>query len=141
MSVQVPLLIETCSAANFELVKKYITDFELDDRALIQEEFLTLSDSSQLLGFGRIREFSEFSELCSLGILQHQRAKKYGTFLCKALMQKTSKPLYLVCIIPKFFESLGFSICTQYPPEMLDKLNYCTQSLCVEESYVVMKRN
>lgn len=128
-----------CSEKDFESVKNYIQEFELDDRSLVRDEFLVLKEKDEVLGFGRVRRYQDFSEMCSLGIITKNRNKGLGKILSLALIESTKHPLYLVCIIPNYFENLGFSICKDYPIEMQDKLNYCTNSLVVEEPYVVMK--
>lgn len=130
---------DICSESQFEEVKKFIRTFELDNRELKQTEFLVEQKGPELLGFGRIREYNGFSELCSLGVIEHQRLKGIGKKLCQALIKKTNQPLYLVCIIPEYFSSFGFTICNEYPAEIKNKLDYCIGSLPVEETYVVMK--
>lgn len=135
-----PLETRDCSAEDFELIKKYIAEFELDDRELQQNEFVTIHDQGLLLGFGRVREYEELSEMCSLGVILNERSKGLGKLLTQALIDKVNKPLYLVCIIPSFFEPFGFEICKNFPPEMQDKLDYCNSSLHVEEEYVVMRK-
>ena len=59
----------------------------------------------------------------------------------QALIEKTNQTIYLVCIIPEYFENFGFTICNSYPEEINDKLKYCTESLVVPEKYVVMRRD
>lgn len=130
-----------CSLSQFEEVKKHIHTFELDNRELKASEFLIEQNGSELLGFGRIREYAGFSELCSLGVMENKRSKGVGKKLCQALIAKSTQPLYLVCIIPDYFSALGFSICKDYPAAIQNKLEYCTGSLPVEETYVVMKLN
>lgn len=134
------LTISNCSPHQFELIKKYIAQFELDDRSLHPSQFLVASVNNTIVGFGRIREYTNCAEMCSLGVIVPERHKGVGTELSTALMKKTKLPLYLVCIIPDYFKKLGFEICNQYPSELLDKLNYCTSSLVVPETYVVMKK-
>lgn len=130
-----------CTPEEFELVKKHIAEFELDDRQLQQKEFVTISDTSGLLGFGRVREYNGFSEMCSLGIIRSERSKGIGRLVSQAMIEKALNTIYLVCIIPAYFESMGFTICTDYPPEIQNKLNYCTDSLHADEEYVVMKKS
>lgn len=65
--------------------------------------------------------------------------KGVGKRLVHALIQKTTKPLYLVCIIPTFFEPFGFIEVDEFPKAMQEKLNYCNSELIVSEKYVVMK--
>jgi N-acetylglutamate synthase-like GNAT family acetyltransferase len=131
--------IQACDPPTFELIRSYISEFELDDRALQPEQFLIAIINDKLAGFGRIREYAECTEMCSMGVLPEFRNKGVAKELTKALIQKTVKPLYLVCIIPHFFENFNFKIVTTYPPELKNKLDYCTGELVVEETYVVMK--
>ncbi len=133
-----PFRIEICKPHYFSEVQQHIQQFSLDDRFLLREEFLTLSAHSKLLGFGRIREHRQVSEMCTLGVIENERKKGFGKTLVSALIQKATQPLYLVCIMPSYFESFGFSVCHNYPEVMQEKLRYCNQSLSVKEEYVVM---
>ncbi len=124
----------------FDFIKVHIAKFELDDRELKKEEFLIVKDiGNKVVAFGRIRKHSTCDELCSLGVIEPQRLKGIGKILSKELIKKANEPLFLTCIIPKFFEPLGFQITKEYPQELKDKLNYCTDKLYVPEEYVVMK--
>ncbi len=130
--------IHSCTSAQFEILKNYIQQFELDDRSLDHSQFLVALQNNKLVGFGRIREHVDCSELCSLGVIEPERNKGVGTALTKALIKKAKQPLYLVCIIPNFFEALGFKMCHTYPSALKNKLDYCTNELVVPEEYVVM---
>lgn len=134
------LEIKECSEDQLEIVKTHIHQFELDDRSLHHSQFLLALQNNTIVGFGRIREHSGCSELCSLGVIEPERNKGVGLALVKALSRKAKKTVYLVCIIPQFFEKLGFKVCDTYPEELLNKLYYCTQELVVPESYVVMRK-
>lgn len=114
-------------------------EFELDDRDLRYEQFVVAKKNEELLGFGRIRQHNGCDEFCSLGIIESKRFKGIAKELIMARIKIATQPIYLVCIIPDYFEALGFKIVTNYPPEMEDKLNYCTSELSVPEKYVVMK--
>lgn len=126
---------------DFDLIKQYIKQFELDDRKLSVHEFVVAKENDCLLGFGRIRKHNGCDEFCSLGVIEPERSKGIAQELIKARIKLATQPIYLVCIIPEFFEPLGFEIVDVYPPEIQDKLNYCTSELVVPEPYVVMKYN
>ena len=51
--------------------------------------------------------------------------------------------LYIVTIIPKYFEKLGFEIVKEasYLKEIYDKWLYCVSELPVPEEYVIMRFN
>lgn len=74
-----------------------------------------------------------------MGVIEPERLKGVGKQLVQALVQKSKGPLFLVCIIPEFFEPFGFYTVDEFPEEMQEKLNYCTSELVVPEKYVVMK--
>lgn len=132
--------ISECSENEFERVKIFIKKFELDNRALQHTQFLTLYANGQLAGFGRVREYQGFSELCTLGILEEYRNRTFGHKLLKALEQKATQKIYLVTVIPHYFKKLGYTTCLDYPTEIADKLRYCIDGLPVEETYVVMSK-
>ncbi len=131
--------IEKPSAQQFNEIIRLIGQFELDDRELQSTQFLAAVSENALLGFGRIREYAACSELCSLGVVEPLRSKGIGSKLVQQLIRQAQQPLYLVCIIPGFFEPLGFKQALDYPPELAQKLDYCRESLSVPEEYVVMK--
>lgn len=124
---------------NFEQIQKHILQFELDNRNLKAKQFLCIKNKHQVIAFGRIREHTTCSELCSLGVTEPKRLQGFGGQLVKALIKKATKPLYLVCIIPDYFKSFGFRITTNYPIEIQEKLDYCMAELVVPETYVVME--
>ena len=95
--------------------------------------------NNEVVGFGRIRHHKNCDELCSLGVIENERYKGIGKRLSQQLITSAIHPLYLVCIIPLFFENLGFKIVSEFPEELREKLNYCTSELAVPEKYVVMK--
>lgn len=134
-----PIVINSPDEKDFVLIKKYIHDFELDNRALEKEQFLVAKQQGNLVGFGRIREYEGSSELCSLGVIEPERNRGIGRELTIKLIQKATRDLFLVCIIPDFFIPLGFVEVTNYPDELGNKLHYCTSELVVPETYVVMK--
>lgn len=131
--------ITTATEADFEAIKQLIKLFELDDRCLERGQFLVAKHEDEILGFGRIRKHNGCDEFCSLGVVESKRFKGIAKALILARIAISTQPIYLVCIIPEFFESLGFEIVTDYPDEMQDKLNYCISELTVPEPYVVMK--
>lgn len=94
-----------------------------------------------LVGFGRIRKHNGCDEFCSVGVIDSKRGNGIAKALIEAKIKIATQPIYLVCIIPHYFEKFGFTIVEEYPPEINDKLHYCTSSLVVPEEYVVMTYN
>lgn len=132
------LILNTPSTADFDAIKKYISEFELDDRVLQINEFTAAYLNNVLVGFGRLRQYENCCEICTLGVLPDCRRKGIGIAITKKLIEKATSDCYLVCIIPEYFKPMGFEETELFPPELLNKLTYCTQSLVVPETYVVM---
>ena len=131
--------IYKASSDDFDLIKKLIQQFELDDRDLHCNQFLVCKKNDELLGFGRIRKHNGCDEFCSLGVVESKRFTGIAKELILARLKIATQPVYLVCIIPEYFKPLGFKIVNVYPPEITNKLDYCTSELAVKEKYVVMK--
>jgi N-acetylglutamate synthase-like GNAT family acetyltransferase len=133
------LTLNTPSFTDFNIIKKYISEFELDDRALQINEFTAAYINNALVGFGRLRQYENCCEICTLGVLPECRRNGIGTAITKNLIEKATSDCYLVSIIPEFFKKMGFEETEHFPPELQSKLTYCTQSLVVPDTYVVMK--
>ena len=123
---------------DFDFIKRHIQLFDLDNRDLQVQQFLVAKFHNDIVGFGRIRKHKGCDEFCSLGIIEAYRHQGIAKTLTLTSIKLSTQPIYLVCIIPEFFEPLGFISVTEYPAEMLDKLNYCINELKVPEPYVVM---
>jgi N-acetylglutamate synthase-like GNAT family acetyltransferase len=132
------LTLNTPSFTDFNSIKKYIAEFELDDRALQINEFTAAYINNDLVGFGRLRQYENCCEICTLGVLPDCRRKGIGVAITKNLIEKATSDCYLVCIIPEYFKPMGFEETEMFPAELQNKLTYCTQSLVVPETYVVM---
>jgi N-acetylglutamate synthase-like GNAT family acetyltransferase len=132
------MIFRTPTIEEFQQICAYIREFELDNRELQQEEFTAAFRENVLVGFGRLRKHIDCTELCSLGVVTNFRKQGIGKGIVEALIQRSSKSIHLVCIIPEFFSPFGFNIVEKYPAAILDKLHYCTQELQVPEAYVAM---
>lgn len=135
--------IHICNAIeqDFDFIKEHIQLFDLDNRDLQFQQFVVAKIDGIIVGFGRIRKHNGCDEFCSLGIVEAYRKIGIAESLIKVRIKLATQPIYLVCIIPEFFEPMGFRIVTEFPPEILDKLNYCKNELVVDEPYVVMTLN
>lgn len=133
------MTICTPDTADFDIVKVHLKELELDDRELKKEQFLIAKKDNKIAAFCRMRKHKGCDELCSLGVIHSERGNGYAKLLLQELIARSDQPLYLACIIPQMFMPLGFKVVTDYPPELKDKLNYCTSELTVPEKYVIMR--
>lgn len=137
--------ISPCTEEDFELVKQGIQEMCLDARSLHHSEFVVAKVDDRVVGFGRIRNYDECDELCSLGVFEKYRNQGVGKRILRRLIQHffstRNKPLYVVTVIPQYFQKFGFEKTDGYPAPIKDKLTYCMNHLYVPEEYVVMKFN
>lgn len=139
--------IQQCSEQYFQTLQEYVNAMCLDYRHLQCNEFLIALVNDELIGFGRIRDYEDCAELCSLGVVEAHRNKGVGKKLVISLIKNFyrknfnhQKNLYVVTIIPKYFQKFGFDIVeNSYPLPILEKYNYCVKFLTVPEKYYVMR--
>lgn len=132
------LILRVPSGNEFRQIQKYVQTFDLDNRLLLQNEFIAAFRNKELVGFGRLRKHADCIELCSLGVVTEHRKQGIGKAIVNELIKHTNQAIHLVCIIPDFFAPFGFNSVENFPEAIQDKLNYCTQELVVPEAYVAM---
>ncbi|GAB4207093.1 MAG: GNAT family N-acetyltransferase [Bacteroidia bacterium] len=141
------IVIKPCDDKDFDEVKEYVREMCLDDREMKHYQFLVAKKDEEILGFGRLREYEDSVELCSLGVIEKYRGKGIGKKLVWSLIdnfyQKSDfnrKNLYVVTIIPEYFLKFGFRMVEDNCPlSIMKKYEYCTNVLSVPEKYVVMR--
>ncbi|MBK6833112.1 MAG: GNAT family N-acetyltransferase [Bacteroidetes bacterium] len=137
-------IIRKAEESDFTNLSVAIKEMQLDDTSMDYHQFIIAELNGEFAGFGRIKEYNDAKELCSLGVLPKYRGKGISRLLIKELKTKAViKPLHVVTIIPALFKKFGFEEIIKYPTSLLPKINYCTNTLggCDNgEQYVVMKR-
>lgn len=141
--------VEKCKEEQFDIVKNYITQMQLDNRNLVYKDFVVALLQNKIVGFGRLRIYKNCAEISSIGVIENCRRKGIGKKIIFSLInifyQKNKfnrKNLYVVTIIPDYFLKFGFiatndNLCE----EIQEKLEYCTKELYVPEKYVIMRLN
>ncbi|MBA3970565.1 MAG: GNAT family N-acetyltransferase [Bacteroidetes bacterium] len=132
------LSFRTPNEQEFQNICHFISEFELDDRGLIREEFTVAIRDRELVGFVRLRNHADCIELCSLGVVTNHRRQGIGKAMVSHLIKESIGAIHLVCIIPEFFYPFGFAITGSYPNSIQNKLEYCISELVVPEPYVAM---
>jgi len=133
------LSFKTPNTQEFEQIKQFIQEYELDNRVLNAEEFIIAIRDQILVGFGRLRKHEDCIELCSLGVIANKRRQGIGKEIVCKLIKRAKGKIYLVCIIPDYFILFGFKIIKNYPLSIQTKIDYCTNELVVPEKYVAME--
>lgn len=138
--------LQICSATldDMQSIVEGIEQLQLDSLHLNHEQFIVAKYQKRIIGFGRLSQYADALELCSLGVLPAYRNKGIARLLVSGLLDRAGgKSVYVVCIIPDYFKKFGFAETTTFPESLKEKISYCTTILggCdEEENYVVMRR-
>ena len=132
------LILKKPTDREFEEVCSYIKKYDLDNRDLQKQQFTVAFEGLVLVGFGRLLEHPDSTELCSLGVIESHRKQHIGKAIVEELIKNSPRNIHLVCIIPDYFRQFGFQIVEQFPKSIQNKMEYCTKELVVPERYVAM---
>ena len=126
-------------AKEFEQVKQMAEEFWLDNSAMQSEQFRVLSGNGKVIAFGRLKEHTDATELCTMGVAKYFQKKRYGSKMVSHLLSQAKRDVYLVTIIPDFFRKSGFAFVEDYPASVKKKIDMCVKDYHVDEPYFVMK--
>lgn len=109
----------------FPQVISWANDMVLDtENAQPENCWVAKSRTGELRGFVREIAHPNCLELGMLGVVPNHRHLGVGKALVY-FMQKKHKELYVVCVIPHYFSSMGFQIVTKAPVDLTPKLTNC----------------
>jgi N-acetylglutamate synthase-like GNAT family acetyltransferase len=134
-------IIHQPTESEFEQVKKYARQFDLDDENMEMSQFKVLLANNKLAAFGRMKVHKDGIELCTVGVVEEFRGKKLGQALVRDFIKSTKQDIYLVTVIPDFFNKMGFKEVKEYPASIKEKSEMCGTKHHVDETYVVMKHS
>jgi len=133
------MIFKQPNTSEFEQIKKLVKDFWLDNSDMQPEQFQVLSENAKVVAFGRLREHTDATELCTLGVTKDFQKKGFGEKMVKYLQSIAKRDVYLVTVLPGFFKKMGFAIVDQYPAPLQKKIDICAKNYHVDEPYFVMK--
>lgn len=123
----------------FEQIKQLVEELWLDNETMQPEQFRVLSDDGKVIAFGRLREYADTTELCSMGVAKEFQKKGLGGEMVNHLLGIAGRDVYVVTVEPDFFAKMGFHKVSSYPDSLKHKVEVCTKEYHVEKPYFVMK--
>lgn len=96
----------------------------LDVSEATPRQFWIVKEQEQVVGCVRAINRGPLVELATLGVLPTSEKKGIGATLVHHMQQHHSS-LHLVCVIPEYFEKLGFKRVLVTPEQLLPKVNNC----------------
>ncbi|MFN8376242.1 MAG: GNAT family N-acetyltransferase [Anaerolineae bacterium] len=104
--------IRAAQAHDAPLIKKMVSDEQLDPTAIKWQRFLIAEVDGQIAGIGQVRKHRDCEELGSLIVLKAYRGQGIAAQLIEQLEARAGRPLYLDCrdrMIP-YYERFGYKV-------------------------------
>jgi N-acetylglutamate synthase-like GNAT family acetyltransferase len=121
------------------VIEQLASTFDLDRENISNEQFLVAKRNEKIIGFGRLRKYPECTELATVGVIEEERKNGVGTLVIKELIQYGPPEIFVTCVIPDFFNKLGFQMVKQYPWVLQKKVDFCKSYNFNEDQIFVMK--
>jgi N-acetylglutamate synthase-like GNAT family acetyltransferase len=131
--------ISTPSKEHYKEVVRLAKSFDLDREEMKREDFLVALSNDTVLGFGRLRTYSDCVELATIGVVEALRNYGIGTAIVKKLIENGPKEIYVTNVIPSYFKRFGFKRVKEFPDVLMDKINFCHSFGYDEDQIHVMK--
>ncbi|MCC7302453.1 MAG: GNAT family N-acetyltransferase [Bacteroidia bacterium] len=114
---------------------------DLDVQNFCIRDFCVVRKGTSIVGFGRLRAYTGFREVATVGVVEEERSRGVGSEVVKRLLEGKQEAIYLTCVIPGFFSRLGFAPVREFPTELIAKYDFCRSFGYSESEVHVMKYN
>lgn len=133
------VLISPASEKDMPAVERLAKGLDLDMEEMSWKQFKIAKKENNIIGFGRLRNYGDCTEIATLGVIPPERNKGAGTSIVKELIRIGPEEIFVTCVIPDFFSRLGFEVVKQYPSVLQKKVDFCKLYHFSDEQIFVMK--
>jgi len=131
--------IAPASEKEFVTIENLAKSFDLDFEDVSWKQFLVAKKEAEIIGFGRLRNYFECTEIATVGVIHSERSKGVGTLIVNELIRIGQKEIFVTCVIPNFFLRFGFQPIKQYPSALQKKVDFCKLYNFTKEQIFVMR--
>lgn len=114
---------------------------DLDCEEMDVSDFTVAKKGDEIIGFGRLKRYDVCLEASTIGVVKEEQGKGIGSMIVKELLKRSKEDLYLICVIPGFFERFGFAEVDTFPDVLLKKCEFCHSFGYKKGEVFVMRRN
>lgn len=114
-------------------VRELAEGLGLDYPGMEDDAFWVAEDNGRIVGVCGLKRHPDCLELCALGVDENARRRGTGRKLTRALLREVNGDIFLATVSPGFFERVGFSRTSEFPPSMTkggDRCEGCDRALC-----------
>ncbi len=114
-------MIRKAIKSDIEKIQLYIEEFRLDSDKMDCKRLLVYEVDRKLAGFGRFKDYGQYCEIATIGVIEPYRGMGIGKSIMKYLISTApSDKLWLITVIPDYFKKFGFVKVDENIPELLE---------------------
>ena len=131
--------IHSALRSDMLVIEQLAKKLDLDIEDISWDQFITAKKNDKIIGFGRLRKYPGCAEIATVGVIEEERKSGVATLIIKELMRSGPSEIFVTCVIPDFFNKLGFQMVKQYPSVLQKKVDFCKSYDFSDEQIFVMK--
>lgn len=132
------IVISPALEMDLPVIEQLAKALDLDLEDLSYEQFITATRNNKIIGFGRLRNYPDFVEIATVGVVPEEQKNGIGSLLIQELIRLGPLEIFVTCVIPRFFRKFGFQLVKQYPAVLQKKVDFCKLYDYTDEQIFVM---
>lgn len=116
------LNLRTATNKDMPAIVRMIGEFHLDYENLQPLQFVIAEDRDVMVGFGRLKPYSDATELGCVGVLHERRKQGIGKLIVDELISRGPREIWITTDLPEYFRSMGFTESRDLPASISQKL-------------------
>jgi N-acetylglutamate synthase-like GNAT family acetyltransferase len=117
-----PLRVRQAVNRDMPCIVRMIGEFHLDYENLQPQQFVVVEDDDGMIGFGRLKPYSDATELGCVGVLHARRGHGVGRRIVDELIARGPGEIWITTDCPEYFGPLGFTRTDAVPESIRRKL-------------------
>jgi N-acetylglutamate synthase-like GNAT family acetyltransferase len=133
------MIVRKATGEDMPYVSRIAWRLALDYPGMEDDTFFVAEERGKIIGILGLREYGDFLEMLSVGVLEEFRKMGVGRKLVEeALKQLGGRQIYLMTSIPDFYGALGFKKVNKFPEAIKKDPAWCVG--CNQNKCTVMFR-
>lgn len=133
------MIVRRATGEDMPYVIRIAWRLALDYPGMENDLFFVAEERGKIIGILGLKDYGEFVEVLSVGVLEEYQGTGLGKKLVdEALKSVKKRVVYLLTVIPGFYEQFGFRKVEQYPEALKKDAAWCAG--CDKSKCTVMVR-
>lgn len=120
------MIVRKASKEDMPYVARVAWRLALDYPGMENDHFFVAEERGKIIGILGLKDHGEFVEVLSVGVLEEYQGTGLGKRLVDEALKSIKKRIvYLLTVIPGFYEQFGFRKIEQYPETLKKDAAWC----------------